>query len=469
MFNDYPMSTITLEEISNEWSTNILPALMEYITVPNMSPAFDKEWETNGNMDKAMKVITDWVSEQDIPNLKQQLLKLPSRTPLLVCELPASDPSRKEVLFYGHMDKQPPQTAEWSPGLHPYEPVIQSGKLYGRGGADDGYAAFTIIALFKLLEKHNALHGRYLLLIEASEESGSIDLPAYVDLLSNGNCDIKLGKPDLVVCLDSSCSDYEKLWLTTSLRGTINMDLRVATMKQSKHSGDAGAVVPESFNVMREVIDRLVDTNGTFKSEFTSAISPTLASIVDKYPQMESDRNIMEDYPLLDTVVIPESYSKLMHKKVWNPSFTLIGVDLPHKDSAGNVILPEMTFRFSMRVPPYLKATDAFNLAKRIIERDPPFGALVELNPIKHCDGWTMPYDDHLLSIIKGVEPSVAYRGEGGSIPFMNILANKFPDTRFIVTGILGPKSNAHGPNEFLHLDYTKRLTYWIAQIICKL
>jgi acetylornithine deacetylase/succinyl-diaminopimelate desuccinylase-like protein len=461
--------------ISSEWDENILPILMEYIKIPNTSPAFDNSSESSVLTNNAMTLIHKWVCDQNIDGLDVTIYQLENKTPLLVCELRSNSlDEHQDILFYGHMDKQPPQTSEWSSGLAPYEPVIRNGKLYGRGGADDGYAVFSTIIMFKLLEKYNVPHGRYLLLIEASEESGSVDLPDYIQLLTSDNdkYPIKLGNTDLVVCLDSGCNDYEKMWLTTSLRGTINMDLKISTLTNSKHSGDAGGVVPEPFNILRSVLDRLVDTNGNFTDEFNKYLTVDMLSIIEKYPlSNDNQKDLYSEYNLLPQIQLASTVDKLLYNRTWNPTFTLIGMDgVPNKSNAGNIILPEMTFRFSMRIPPYLKSDTTFNIVKNIIEKTPPYNAKVELNLVRSCDGWVMPYNDKLLSVIKQVtNDQLGYQGEGGSIPFMNMLSDKFPNANFIVTGVLGPNSNAHGPDEFLHLEYVKKLTVWLYRIVSNL
>jgi acetylornithine deacetylase/succinyl-diaminopimelate desuccinylase-like protein len=473
------MSLLSKDEVDREWD-GALPTLMEYISIQNVSPAFDKDWQLKGHTDEAMDLIQNWISDQKVPNLSTKLYKLEGRTPLLACELPPSGSGHKDILFYGHMDKQPPQTSQWSEGLGPYLPTMRDGKLYGRGGADDGYAAFLTTIVFKLLEQHSIPHGRLLLLLEASEESGSVDLPAYIDKLAgepDENFPIKLGKPDLVVCLDSGCTDYSKMWLTTSLRGAINMDLKIATLTGAKHSGDAGGVVPEPFNVLRSVLDKLVNTEGTiWNTGLIDYMYKDIPGSVYKY-NCDSSTTAMQDlhkeYGLLPQIKSAElgNLDSLTMKRVWLPTFTLIGIDgIPGRSEAANVIVPEITCRFSMRVPPYLKSVDTFEVVKSVLEGDPPYNALVKLDLVKHCDGWLMPYDDTLISAINEVTGGkLGYRGEGGAIPFMNMLSEKFPDAKFVVTGVLGPESNAHGPDEFLHLEYTKELTYWVACIVSKI
>ena len=180
-------------------------------------------------------------------------MRLQGRTPVIFIEIPGSR-TPTTVLLYGHLDKQPEMTG-WAEGLGPWEPVLKGDKLYGRGGADDGYAMFGALARASWRCTSRASpHARCVILIEACEESGSYDLPSYVDHLA-----ARIGAPSLVVCLDSGCGNYDQLWLTTSLRGLTGGALTVQVLTEGVHSGDASGVVPASFRIVRALLSRLED------------------------------------------------------------------------------------------------------------------------------------------------------------------------------------------------------------------
>src|SRR5882762_10533233 len=141
----------------------------------------------------------------------------------------------------------------WGEGLGPWTPVRRGNRLYGRGAGDDGYAAFAALTAIEALQAQGVRHSRCVVLIEASEESGSPDLPAYVEKLAERI------RPGLVVCLDSGCGDYEHLWATTSLRGVVSGTLKVEVLGEGVHSGAASGIVPSSFRLLRQVLDRLED------------------------------------------------------------------------------------------------------------------------------------------------------------------------------------------------------------------
>ncbi|MET0459474.1 MAG: M20/M25/M40 family metallo-hydrolase, partial [Ilumatobacteraceae bacterium] len=249
------MSSLT-ERVDVGWAEEILPALTEYIAIPNVSKAFDDDWAANGHMDAAVDLVVTWCAARPITGLTVEVQRLPGLTPLVVCEVPASDPTLADrtVLLYGHLDKQPEMTG-WRDGLGPWTPVLEGDRLYGRGGADDGYAAFASLLAIEAAQAEGIPHARLLVLVEASEESGSPDLPAHVEALAD-----RIGSPELVVCLDSGCLDDERLWITTSLRGLAEGELTVEVLTAGKHSGGASGIVPSSFRLIRQLLDRLEDS-----------------------------------------------------------------------------------------------------------------------------------------------------------------------------------------------------------------
>src|SRR3954466_11680952 len=238
-----------LQSSERIWEQEIVPALHEYIRIPNKSPAYEPKWQAN--MDRAVALIEGWCRKQPVAGLKLEVVRLPERTPVIFMEIPGE--SADTVLLYGHLDKHPEMTG-WRQGLSPWTPVREGDKLYGRGGADDGYSSFASLAALRLVQEQKVPHARCVVLIEACEESGSTDLPAYIEHLA-----ARIGKPSLVVCLDSGCGNYEQLWMTTSLRGLIAGNLRVEILSEGVHSGDASGIVPSSFRILRQLLSRVED------------------------------------------------------------------------------------------------------------------------------------------------------------------------------------------------------------------
>jgi len=221
-------SSQTRDSISGLWDSQIVPQLVEYIKIPNKSPMFDAKWAEHGYMDQAVAQLAAWAQAQQIAGMKLEVVRLPGRTPLIFMEIPATDKTTAGdecVLLYGHLDKQP-EMSGWSAHLGPWKPVIEGDRLYGRGGADDGYSLFGSLAAIIALKEQGLPHARCVVMIEACEESGSYDLPYYVYHLA-----ARIGKPSLVVCLDSGCGNYDQLWLTTSLRGLTGGNLSVKILE----------------------------------------------------------------------------------------------------------------------------------------------------------------------------------------------------------------------------------------------
>lgn len=449
------------------WDGEIVPQLTEYIKIPNKSPMFDADWAKHGYMDQAVALMEAWAKAQSIPGMQIEVMRLPGRTPLIFIDIPGQGDDT--VLLYGHLDKQPEMTG-WSAHLGPWKPVLEGDKLYGRGGADDGYAIFGSLAAILALQAQGIAHARCVVMIEACEESGSYDLPYYVDHLA-----ARIGKPSLIVCLDSGCGNYDQLWLTTSLRGLTGGNLTVQVLEEGVHSGDASGVVASSFRILRRVLSRLED-------EVSGKILPQELYVeipAQRVTQAKRTAEILGDavyskFPLVDGMQpINADLAELVLNRTWRPALSITGVGgLPALDSAGNVLRPCTAVKLSLRVPPTLNAAKGGEFLKRLLESDPPYGAKVRFDVEKAGSGWEAP------ALASWLEQSVdsasqqffgapvAYNGEGGSIPFMGMLGEKFPGAQFLITGVLGPHSNAHGPNEFLHIPTGKRMSMCVAQVV---
>jgi acetylornithine deacetylase/succinyl-diaminopimelate desuccinylase-like protein len=453
------------------WDAEITPKLVDYIRLPAKSPAFDADWQASGQIEAAVGLLEGWAREKlaAMPGATLEVVRLEGRTPVIFIDIPGS--GAETVLLYGHLDKQPEMTG-WSEGLGPWEPVIRDGKLYGRGGADDGYAMFGALAAIAGLKAQGVAHARCVVLIEACEESGSYDLPFYVDHLAE-----RIGQPSLVVCLDSGCGNYEQMWLTTSLRGMAGGVLKVQVLEEGVHSGDASGVVPSSFRVLRQLLSRLED-------EATGEITPR-----ELYAEIPPER--IEQAKRAGAALGEELYTKfpfppgmgpvthdplqLILNRTWRPQLAITGVDgLPALANAGNVLRPFTAVKLSLRLPPTADAPRLGQFLKDLLERDPPYGASVEFTVEKDASGWNAPpLAPWLADAVEEASQATfgrgaAMMGEGGSIPFMGMLGEKFPAAQFVITGVLGPHSNAHGPNEFLHLATGKRLSAAVALILAR-
>jgi acetylornithine deacetylase/succinyl-diaminopimelate desuccinylase-like protein len=453
--------------VEQVWEDSAVPALTEYMRVPNKSPAFDPEWEAHGYMRDAVKLLESWARDHLPQGAALEIVQLPGRTPLMFIEIPGD--SKDTILLYGHLDKQP-EMVGWAEGMGPWTPVRKGDKLFGRGGADDGYAIFAALTAINALRDQTIPHARCVVVIEACEESGSPDLPFYVDHLAS-----RIGEPSLVICLDSGCGDYERLWLTTSLRGMASGSLTIHVLEEGVHSGDASGVVPSSFRILRLLLSRLED-------EKTGAILPTglHAAIPEQRIAQARDaagilgENLYTKFPFAGgTGPMSDDLAELVLNRTWRPQLAVIGMDgLPLPQNAGNVLLPHTTARLSLRLPPTLPGAEAGRILKRLLEEAPPCNSDVRFEGGESASGWNAPALSPWLeeAVIRASKsafgPPPAYMGEGGSIPFMAMLGEKFPRTQFVVTGVLGPHSNAHGPNEFLHIPTAKRITMAVASII---
>jgi len=462
------MNSVKLKKhIHDFWDDKIVPTLIEYIKIPNKSPSFDPDWEKHGHMDRVLDLAVKWTEKNKPEGSMVTIKKSPGRTPLLLLDIPGS--KEGNILMYGHLDKQP-EMEGWNDDLGPWKPVIKDKKLYGRGGADDGYALFASVASVKALKKQSIDHPRILVLIEFSEESGSPDLPHYIDL-----CSDIIGAPNLVICLDSGAGDYKRFWTTTSLRGLIGLKMKVEVLKEGVHSGGASGHVPSSFRIARSLLSRLEDENtGEILIDELNTEIPDYRIEETKNLVSILNNEVVEEFPWKGNMK-PSTKDNVegVLRRTWKPAVSIVGVDgMPSTANAGNVLRPYTTLQLSMRIPPTTSAKKAVHAMKKVLSENIPYDAAVQLQFEKAGEGWNAPESKPwLLEAIDKASKEyfgqmACSMGEGGSIPFMGMLGKQFPKAQFVITGVLGPQSNAHGPNEFLHIPFAKRLTCCISSII---
>ena len=470
-----------LSDVSQAWDGDILRQLTDYIQIPAKSPSFDAQWAEHGHLETVLRNAAQWVEAQKVEGLQLEIIRLPGRTPVMFFDIPATQTiTTQTVLMYGHMDKQP-EFSGWRNDLGPWTPKYENDKLYGRGGADDGYAVYASIAAVQALKNQNTPHPRIVGLIETCEESGSYDLLPYVDALR-----ARLGDVGLVICLDSGAGNYDQLWLTTSLRGMASGTLKVEVLTEGIHSGDASGLVPSSFRIMRQVLDRLEDSAtgrllpASFHCEVPAdrlAQARATAAILGeevykRFPWAHYDCEGSTTFSLPTTT---DPLQALLNR-TWTPTLSVTGAEgFPALKDAGNVLRPYTAFKLSLRLPPLVDAASAVQEMKALLEDNAPYQARVTFESGGGATGWnapsTTPWFESALNAasLAHFGAPVGYIGQGGTIPLMNMLSQGFPTAQMMVCGVLGPKSNAHGPNEFLHVPYAKKLTAAVAQVIAQM
>jgi len=473
-------ATQALGQVSQTWDDQIVPQLQDYIRIPAKSPMFDADWAANGFIDTVVRNTAAWIEAQKVEGLTLELVRLPGRTPVLFFEVAGTKTeSTQTVLMYGHLDKQP-EFSGWRCDLGRWTRKMVDGKLYGRGGADDGYAAYAAIAAIQAIKTQNVAHPRIVGLIETCEESGSFDLLPYIDALRQ-----RMGDVGLVVCLDSGAGNYDQLWLTNSLRGMASGVLKVEILTEGVHSGDASGLVPSSFRIMRQVLDRLEDsaTGRLLPASFHCEVPPQRLAQAQAAADILGDE-IYRRFPWAhydcggsSTFALPTTTDPLeaLLNRTWKPTLSVTGADgFPDLKNAGNVLRPYTAFKLSLRLPPLVQADAAVQELKALLEDNAPYQAKVTFEGAAGSTGWnapdTAPWFETALNAASQSHfgASCGYIGQGGTIPLMNMLSKGFPRAQMMVCGVLGPKSNAHGPNEFLHVPYAKKLTAAVAQVIAQ-
>ena len=472
-----------LSTVTRAWDEDLVGQLSDYIEIPAKSPAFDANWAQAGYLDKVIERTAAWIEAQKVSGLTLEIIRLPGRTPVLFFEVAstrAQNTNSQTVLMYGHLDKQP-EFDGWRNGLGPWTPKYLDGKLYGRGGADDGYAAYAAITAIQALKEQKVAHPRIVGLIETCEESGSPDLLPYIEVLKT-----RLGDVGLVICLDSGAGNYDQLWLTTSLRGMAAGVLKVEILTEGIHSGDASGLVPSSFRIMRHVLDRLEDseTGRLLPKSFHCEIP------AERLAQAQATAGILGDaiykrFPWAhhdcggsSLVALPTTLDPVeaLIRRTWKPTLSVTGAEgFPALKDAGNVLRPYTAFKLSLRLPPLIDAAAAVAELKTLLEDNAPYQAKVTFHSESTSSGWnapsTAPWFEQALNnaSLAHFKAPVGFIGQGGTIPLMKLLSTGFPNAQMMVCGVLGPQSNAHGPNEFLHVPYAKKLTAAVAQVIAQM
>ncbi len=461
------------EHVDRIWD-GLVPVLHDYIAIPNVSEAFDADWQEHGYMQQAVDLIRGWCAARSIEGITVEVHEITGRTPVILIEVPpfgakaSHEATDDTVLLYGHLDKQP-EMEGWREGFGPWTPVLEGDRLYGRGGADDGYAAFASLTAIEAIQVAGGSHARCVVLIEASEESGSRDLPAHVEALAD-----RIGSPSLVVCLDSGCIDYDRMWVTTSLRGLVSAVLTVDIVTEGLHSGDASGMVPSTFRIARSLLSRIEDET-TGRVLLDTCQIPIPADRLEQAAATASEIGAIADrYPFVDgAAATSDDGAEQLLSRTWRASLSVVGADgLPPTARSGNVLRPRTALKLSLRLPPTADPAAVAGELSDVLLADPPYGARVGLSHIETGPGWNAPALVPWLATAIDDASSVAFGqtarlfGEGGSIPFMGMLGARYPDAQFVITGVLGPDANAHGPNEYLHLPTARRLTLAIAELI---
>ena len=471
------------------WDQEIVPALTQYVAIPAKSPMFDANWAGNGFIERVITDAAAWIESKKVPGLKLEVVRIAGRTPVIFFDVPATRPGGNDakaptICLYGHLDKQP-EFNGWRADLGPWTPKYEDGKLYGRGSADDGYAVYAALTAIMALDKQGIPRPRCVGIIESCEESGSPDLPAYLELLKP-----RLGDVALVVCLDSGAGNYDQLWLTTSLRGLVSGVLNVEILTEGIHSGDASGLVPSSFRILRHLLERLEDskTGRLLPESFHCTVPPARIEQARATAAIVGDE-VWKRFPWAcgadggPTLPTTTDRVEALLNRTWRPALSVTGVEgFPDLGSAGNVLRPYTAFKLSLRLPPLIDGSKAALELKTLLEDNAPYNARVTFSPDGRAGGkagepsgatgWNAPdLAPWLENVLEAASQAhygapLGYMGQGGTIPLMSMLQKGFPKSQMMVCGVLGPRSNAHGPNEFLHVPYGKRLTAAVAQVM---
>jgi acetylornithine deacetylase/succinyl-diaminopimelate desuccinylase-like protein len=451
-----------------QFESDALPTLMQYAAIEAISPAYDPAWASYGALVAATELLAAWARERRLANFTVQVHEIADKTPVITVTVEPTAPVAGTVVLYGHLDKQPP-LGDWSAGLHPFRPVRRGDRVYARGVADDGYSIFAALLALEELERSGTPHGRCVVLIEASEESGSPDLAAHLDRLTD-----TLGDVRLLVCLDSGALTYDRLWVTTSLRGNVIVKVRVDVLTRGVHSGTASGVAPSSARILRQLLDRVED------AATGEILVPELRAVIPEDHRQAAERLTAEfgdvaaaELPFVGALrPMGDTAAARELNRTWAATLSVTGVaGIPDASEAGNVLRPFTTLVLSFRLPPSVDSQRAADALARTLLADPPSGATVTVET-EPADGWLAPPNPTWLTTAINEASQLAFGrdagscGEGGTIPFLAVLGARFPSVQFVATGVLGPDSNAHGIDEMLDLPMVVGVTNAVAHVV---
>jgi len=458
--------------LSSLWHGHTLQALEHFVSIPSRSPLFDPSWESHKYLLQALQFACEF-GQSLFPEARFEVLESPGKTPLLFFELEASGKSddKDAVLFYGHLDKQP-EASGWGAGRAPFKASHEGNILYGRGAADDGYSVFAALSVIHAMRTGSLPHPKIFGLFETCEESGSYDFSFWVNRLQS-----RIGSIGLAVILDSGCIDYDRLCITTNFRGLVCATLKVSVLAHGVHSGTASGLVPDSFMIARQLLDRLEDsTSGKLHPKaFYTEIPPV------RRKQVEAKASLLKTldgvFPWLEQPALRfHNLTDGLIAQTWLPQLAITGANgLPEIANAGNVLRAGTALRLSLRTPPCVDATLALDTLRETLLAQPPFGARVELTDEAAYDGWNaQPEQPWFAEAVETASQeifgqSAVYSGEGGSLSIFDVLQGAWPNAQFFLTGVLGPQANAHGPDEALRLDYAEKLCRAVARVIVKM
>ena len=360
--------------VRHRWPADVLPLLDTYTRIPGLSPAFDPGWEANGRLEETAELMATWARGRPLDGASVEVVRIPGLTPTVVVDVPATDPGATgTVLIYGHYDKQPPFDG-WTGGRGPWSPVLEGDWLYARGVADDGYALPSALLALEAVRAAGGRHARCVVMAEGSEESGSPHLPEVLAHLAD-----RLGAPDVVIALDSGCPTYDRLWVTTSLRGAISGTLTVRVLEHGVHSGSAGAVVPSSFRIARLLLDRIEDaaTGDLLLPELrVDPPATALPAAVGLAEARVAAGLGATEFPVVDGLVLQGAdIAEQAVRTAWRGSVAVVGADgLPPAADAGAVLRPFTSLKLVVRLPPTADPEAAGEAVARALTPTRPTG-----------------------------------------------------------------------------------------------
>jgi acetylornithine deacetylase/succinyl-diaminopimelate desuccinylase-like protein len=430
------MDTTRLRQRLAALAPDIRSDLERLVRIPSVSfKGFDRE-NVRRSADTTRQILEGC-------GMETRILEVEGAHPAVMGSIPA--PNRAPtVLLYAHHDVQPQGPANlWT--APPFEPVERSGRLYGRGVADDKSGIMMHAAAVRAWDGRPPVG--VTVFVEGEEESSSEHLSQFLSTFGD------LLEADAVILADSGNWRVGEPALTTSLRGIVALFIEIRTLDHAVHSGEYGGPIPDALTVLSKTLASLHDEEGRI------AVPGLASGPADPLDLTEEEVRAWAGVRPGVRLIGEGSLTERMWTR---PAISILGIDAPRTQEASNQLVPWARAKVSMRIPPGQEADAARDALAKHLEANVPWGADVRIVPegigsphVLHADG--PAYEAMRRAMGEAFGREAVEMGAGGSIPFLAAFAETFPDAALLLTGAMDPTSNAHSEDESLDLaDFEK-------------
>jgi acetylornithine deacetylase/succinyl-diaminopimelate desuccinylase-like protein len=421
------MDEQTLREAVRADAPRIRSDLERLVALPSI--AFDGH--PRGPLDEAATLVADLLRDAGAPSVR--MVDVPGEAPSVLAEWPGSP----MVLLYAHYDVQPAPPDGWE--TDPFAPVVRDGRVHGRGAADDKSGVAAHLAALRAWDGRPPVGVK--VLIEGGEENGRQRLAGVVD------ADPELMRADVMVICDGGNWKLGEPTLCESLRGHGKLTVELRTLATALHSGQFGGAAPDALLALVRLLATLHDDDGSIAVEGLQEGRWPGAGLPED--DFRRQARVLDGVALVGTGSIAD--------RLWaRHAISVLGIDAPGVEDAGNIVIPSARAKVAVRVPPGADPVRSMDAVRRHLEARVPWGArlAVEVQPAST----PIALDGESRAAERALEAAygkpVARMGSGGSVPLVATLREAYPDAAFVLWGAQdSDHARIHAANESVSLD----------------